>query len=451
MIDVKFSTGATVPQWSYVQLRAEDDPRTVLKGEPKDVLQPFVDTLKKHGMRAELPRPQKGYGDRAFPRTSHTDYLKRLDGLFKKAETEGVRALLFLNSSKSPALYAAIKYLGDVKYGIHTSQVLVEKLNKYLHKSDNNGLLQYLANVALKWNVRFGGVNQQVPATEQPLAPGKPNILAPASRTMLVGIDVTHPSPGSQEDSPSVAGVVASIDARYTHYPASLRCQESRKEMVTALTPMLIERLRAWQSHNSAHLPAHILIYRDGVSEGQFKRVLQEEGPQIDAAVQAIYPANAPKPKIAIVVVGKRHHTRFYPMKSAEAHKSGNPRNGTVVDRGITSENTWDFFLQAHTGLQGTARPAHYTVLKDEIGMGADGLEGVTHQLSYLYARATKAVSIAPPAYYADLACERARCYLFETYVPEAVSTSAGETAYDPNTRWRGGVHARLEGGMFYL
>lgn len=297
MIDIKFSTGATVPQWSYVQLRAEDDPRIVLKGEPKDVLQPFVDTLKRHGMRAELPRPQKGYGVQAFPRISYTDYLKRLDGLFKLAESEGVRALLFLNSSKNPALYAAIKYLGDVIYGIHTGIVLVEKLNKYLQKSDHNGLLQYLANVALKWNVRFSGVNQQVPATEQPLAPGKPNILAPASRTMLVGIDVTHPSPGSQEDSPSVAGVVASIDARYTHYPASLRCQESRKEMVTALTPMLIERLRMYQSHNSAHLPSNILIYRDGVSEGQFKRVLQEEGPQIDAAVQAIYPANAPNRK----------------------------------------------------------------------------------------------------------------------------------------------------------
>ena len=382
MIDVKFCTGATVPQWSYVLLGAEDDPRLVLKGEPKEVLQPFVETLQKHGMRAELPNPLAGYGPKVLPRTSHTDYLKRLDGLFKKADGEGVRALLFVNSSKSPALYAAIKYLGDVAYGIHTSQVLVEKLNKYLLKSDRNGLLQYLANVALKWNVRLGGVNQQVPATETPLTPGsggKPNILASASRTMLVGIDVTHPSPGSKEDSPSVAAVVASIDARYTHYPASIRCQQSRKERVTALTPMLLERLRAYQSHNpSHHLPAHILIFRDGVSEGDFKRVLQEEGPQIDAAVNTIYPPNAAaKPKIAIVVVGKRHHTRFYPTKAAEAHKSGNPRNGTVVDRGITSESGWDFFLQAHSGLQGTARPAHYSVIRDEVGCGADGVEGL--------------------------------------------------------------------------
>jgi hypothetical protein len=31
-----------------------------------------------------------------------------------------------------------------------------------------------------------------------------------------------------------------------------------------------------------------------------------------------------------------------------------------------------------------------------------------------MYARATKSVSLVPPAYYADLACERGRCYLNE-------------------------------------
>ena len=31
-----------------------------------------------------------------------------------------------------------------------------------------------------------------------------------------------------------------------------------------------------------------------------------------------------------------------------------------------------------------------------------------------MYARATRSVSLVPPAYYADLACERGRCYLQE-------------------------------------
>ena len=37
---------------------------------------------------------------------------------------------------------------------------------------------------------------------------------------------------------------------------------------------------------------------------------------------------------------------------------------------------------------------------------------GIIISLCYLYGRATKAVSICPPAYYADILCERGRCYL---------------------------------------
>lgn len=37
--------------------------------------------------------------------------------------------------------------------------------------------------------------------------------------------------------------------------------------MVTALTDMMIERLKAFQATNNNALPTRILVYRDGVSE----------------------------------------------------------------------------------------------------------------------------------------------------------------------------------------
>lgn len=43
---------------------------------------------------------------------------------------------------------------------------------------------------------------------------------------------------------------------------------------------------------------------------------------------------------------GKRHHTRFYPVEEANADHNGNPRAGTVVDRGVTAVYHFDFFLQ---------------------------------------------------------------------------------------------------------
>ena len=57
-------------------------------------------------------------------------------------------------------------------------------------------------------------------------------------------------------------------------------------------------------------------------------------------------PQKAYSPKLTIVVCGKRHHTRFYPTEAQTAAGDGNPRPGTVVDRGVTAVYDFDFFLQ---------------------------------------------------------------------------------------------------------
>lgn len=76
--------------------------------------------------------------------------------------------------------------------------------------------------------------------------------------------------------------------------------------------------------------------------------------------------------------------------------------------------------------MQGTVRPTHYTVIYDENGLGADEIQQGTHHLSYLYGRATKAVSLIPAAYYADLACERGRCYINE-FLNDDKGTTSGK------------------------
>lgn len=82
-------------------------------------------------------------------------------------------------------------------------------------------------------------------------------------------------------------------------------------------------------------------------------------------------------------------------------------------------------------GLQGTTRPTHYYVVHDEIGIGADQLQGMTNDISYMFARATKAVSLVSPAYYADLACERGRCYIHPLLqgISDSGTTASGGTA----------------------
>jgi hypothetical protein len=236
--------------------------------------------------------------------------------------------------------------------------------------------------------------------------------------------------------------------------------------MVADLGGLFKSRLRLWHFKHGVY-PENILIYRDGVSEGQYNQVLDIELPALRKACKELYPATATKqglPRMTIVIVGKRHNTRFYSTKIEDADRSGNPQNGTVVDRGVTEARNWDFFLQAHTAIQGTARPAHYYIVYDEIFQAqkvvppftnpADVLEDLTHNLCYMFGRATKAVSICPPAYYADLACERARCYLSGVFDPSPSGTQAGSVSSGVGQQVDASlvrVHDNVKDTMFYI
>jgi eukaryotic translation initiation factor 2C len=74
-----------------------------------------------------------------------------------------------------------------------------------------------------------------------------------------------------------------------------------------------------------------------------------------------------------------------------------------------------------------------------------------------MFARATKAVSLVSPAYYADLACERGRCYLHKLLQGvggEATThTTSNETAVwqEAEALWHNGVSGNLKETMFYL
>jgi eukaryotic translation initiation factor 2C len=452
MIDIKFNLGASLLKWSYVLISYRDGRTDFDPAGLTSVMQEFHTALQKIGMNANQPFAGQ-------PLVLNHDDDPALDKLLQRAA--GALDLLFIILPvASIPLYKRIKTLGDRDYGIHTICSVSSKLAKVPRRD------QYMANVALKFNLKLGGTNQVID--------NKNLGIIDQNKTMVVGLDVTHPSPGSSANAPSVSAMVASIDNRLGQWPATLRIQRGRQENVDDLANMLKSRLQLWKTKGKhASLPENILIYRDGVSEGQYDMVLAEELPQLRKGCEAVYPADLTKkglPRFTIVICGKRHKTRFYPTTEKDCDRSGNTQPGTVVDRGVTEGRKWDFFLQAHAALQGTARPCHYYIVHDEIfrqiyakGVPppfqniADVLEDLTHNMCYLFGRATKAVSLCPPAYYADLACERARCYLsrlFDTPIPSAAASVAessiskgGDLASANDVL----VHDKLKDTMFYI
>jgi eukaryotic translation initiation factor 2C len=200
-------------------------------------------------------------------------------------------------------------------------------------------------------------------------------------------------------------------------------------QIIDGLDSMVRERLWDWCAQNSGRFPQNILYYRDGVSDQQYAQVKDEELPQIragfDKFVEEVQIQNdedlAPQTiKLTAVVCTKRHHTRFYPADSKDKQTNGNNncKPGTLVERSVTSPYFTDFYLQSHNGLKGTAKPAHYFVLVNEMDMKIPDLQHLTYNLCLTYVRATMGVSYAAPAYYADRLCERARCYLRDFFAP---------------------------------
>ncbi|KAL1893019.1 hypothetical protein Sste5346_006700 [Sporothrix stenoceras] len=459
-LPLKFMAGSTLSSWSclYLDVQAYSTrARGFQPDELNPLLQMFRGIMQASGVTVAPPAAAKrvrlmgdGLDDPA------------LANFMQMAASSKIQLLLIILPAAPIPLYNRVKQLGDVRYGVHTVCVVGEKI------ANPNRQDQYLRNVALKCNLKMGGRNQLVEPTRLGLlAEGK---------TMVVGIDVTHPSPGSSSRAPSIAGMVANVDgAALGQWPGVLRVQtEARQEMVAHLQEMLVSRLRLWLAKQKK-LPENILVYRDGVSEGHYPQVVSEELPRLRAACKDVYPpADQAKglPKMTLVVVGKRHHTRFYPTTVDDADRTGNTKPGTIVDRGVTEARSWDFFLQAHAALQGTVRPGHYVVLLDEIfrpkydptGRGgpppggalgvADRLEDVTQSMCYIFGRATKAVSLCTPAYYADILCERARCYLSSVFdeTPEAstVASQAGGGAGLPSDQ-DVQIHPHLKDTMFYI
>ncbi|KAK5694245.1 hypothetical protein LTR97_009867 [Elasticomyces elasticus] len=318
--------------------------------------------------------------------------------------------LVILPAKQSSHDYAAIKTYFDTQ--ADTNTVCITHAKAHLLNDE-----AFQANIAMKFNIKTGGYNHEM------------SRIAHKAGTMMVGADVTHPSGGSVSHCPSIAAVVASCDAVGMTYPGSLRLQRSKQEMIEALDDMICERLVHWyaQSQNKKILPADILFYRDGVSESQFAMVKQDELRKVQLGCEAAAKKSNVKnykPRITIVVCDKRHHTRFFPRENAADRSMLDAKSNflpglLVDDLSIRSPYHFDFYLQSHRALNGTARPCHYFVIHNDMKLKASELQQITFHLCFTFATALTPISYAAPAYYADRLAERGRCYLRALLVPQ--------------------------------
>jgi len=222
------------------------------------------------------------------------------------------------------------------------------------------GLMSVATKVALQMNCKLGG------------EPWSVNI--PLKNTMVIGYDTYH---DSVQKNKSVGALVASINGTFTKFVSTAEFHSSPTEMTDRMCPMVLKALRRYNEQNTI-VPERVIMYRDGVGDGQIPYVLEHE---VAAIEKCFKECGMEGVKFTYVIVSKRINTRFF----RNGGKASNPPSGTIVDDVVTLPERYDFFLVSQSVRQGTVNPTSYNVIKDTSGLKPQHLQALTYKLTHLY------------------------------------------------------------------
>ncbi|XP_059156591.1 piwi-like protein 1 isoform X2 [Physella acuta] len=253
--------------------------------------------------------------------------------------------------------YDAIKKCCCIDNPVPSQVVILKTLQK------KQGLMSVATKIAIQMNCKMGG---EVWGAEIPL-----------KGLMVIGIDTYHDSAHKNQ---SVGALVASLNKECTRYYSKTEYHPTKDELMRNLQPLMKGALEKYYEVNGA-MPQKIVLYRDGVGDGQLYTVYKSEFEQIMSAFAEVGVSNS-RPGFAFVVVKKRLNTRLFKL---EGDCQTNPPPGTIVDQFITKPNWYDFFIVSQSITQGTVSPTNYNVIFDDTGLQPDHIQKLTFKLCHLY------------------------------------------------------------------
>jgi len=316
--------------------------------------------------------------------------------------------------------YAAIKKLCYMEKPVANQVVLAKTI------ANEKKFSAVATKVILQMNCKLGG---ELWACESPV-----------KNLMVVGIDVYH-----AKGAKSVAGVVASLNDYCTRFHSEVAVHSKNQELLHALPIIFLRSLNNYHDANGKY-PDHIVVFRDGVSDGQMSSTKEDEAesfirmfsqvgePRFDSAKDGgaeaqvkvaeemkKFDASAPSgynPAFNFIVVQKRINTRIFALQSDPKApgdmKVDNPESGVVLDHTVTRRNFQDFFLVPQNVNQGTVTPTHFVNLcpKRQKALGADLVQKLSYHLTHMYFNWPGTVRVPAPVQYAHKMVDMAGAHL---------------------------------------
>ncbi|KAL1459160.1 hypothetical protein WDU94_011167, partial [Cyamophila willieti] len=296
--------------------------------------------------RVALPREFVLQNDRA------QTYALELDKILSNEPYQLVMAIL---PSQQADRYSSIKRKCAIDRET-PSQVMVKRT------LNSKGAMSVATKVAIQLCCKIGGAPWTVEV--------------PMKGMMLLGFDVTH---DTGLKGASYGALVASLDDQLTSYFSAVSPHKSGNELSNDIAMNVTRALQKYKTLNGAY-PKALVMYRDGVGEGQINQVVEHELDQIQRAIYDMKIYEQGKLPLSFVIVTKRINTRIMTVDGS------NPNPGSVIDDVITSPERYDFFLVPQSVNQGTVSPTYFNVVHDtNPAINPDRLQRLTYKMCHLY------------------------------------------------------------------
>ncbi|KAK3795239.1 hypothetical protein RRG08_056298 [Elysia crispata] len=308
-----------------------------------------------------------------FRKELMNDRIETLVQELRNSINDKVQLVVVINPTNRDDRYSAIKKVCCVEAPV-PSQVIIAKTISRPEK-----LRSVVQKIALQINCKLGGELWAVKI--------------PFNKLMVVGIDSYHDAAKGKQ---SVGGFVASMNRLCTRWYSNVCFQRPGQELVHGLQICLTSALRKYHAENH-FLPEKIVIFRDGVGDGQLDMLADHEVKQLHRCFSSF---GEYTPQCTTVCVQKRINTRIY---SRDRDEGGmvNPPPGTVVDSVVTRRDRYDFFIVSQHVRQGTVSPTHYIVVDDGLDLAPGYMQRLTYKMTHLYYNWPGTVRVPAPCQYA--------------------------------------------------
>jgi aubergine-like protein len=279
-------------------------------------------------------------------------------------------AIVVVMHGQNKERYDSIKKIATVERGLIT-QVVTAKL-----MTDPKKITGASTKIAIQIAAKIGG------------EPWWADI--PLKRSMICGYDTFR---DTAKRGLNYGAFLASMNDHYSRWFSKADAHDQADQISAQLANAYTDSLKKYKEING-YYPDRVFIYRDGASEGQLGTIYDTELTKLREVAQQV-DANI---RMTIIIVNKRTGARFY-MRNNNTFT--NPPPGTAIDRIVTRQGRFDFYLISQSTRNGTVAPTYYNIIHDESNMAPELHQMLAYKLSLMYYNWSGSVRVPAPCQYA--------------------------------------------------